>query len=682
VAVPLSLVGTLGFMYLADFSINNLTLMALTIATGFVVDDAIVMIENITRYIEGTDDSPPMPPLEAALKGAEQIGFTIISLTFSLIAVLIPLLFMGDVVGRLFREFAITLAVSILISAVVSLTLTPMMCARLLRLRPEHEQGRFYRTSQQWFDRVIHRYGEMLNWVLDRQTATLWVAVGTLALTVILYIFVPKGFFPLQDTGVIQGISEAPQSISFAAMAERQQSLAKTILEDPAVESFSSFIGVDGTNTTLNSGRVLINLKPHSKREGAVEIMRRLQLRLDKLEGIRLYMQPVQDLTIEDRVSRTQYQFTLETPDPDELAKWTHLLTDRLSQIPQLADVASDLQDQGLQAFLEIDRDTAGRLGITPAAINNALYNAFGQRLVSTIFTQSNQYRVVLEVKPEFRKGPGALSEIYVGTTGGTQVPLSTVTRLVEKPSLLAINHIGQFPAATISFNLAPRASLGDAVKAIEAAEREIGVPVSVRTSFQGAASAFRSSLASTLLLILAAIVTMYIVLGVLYESYIHPITILSTLPSAGVGALLALIISRTDLGIIGIIGIILLIGIVKKNAIMMIDFALDAERKQGKSPRDAIFQACLLRFRPILMTTMAALLSALPLMLGTGVGSELRHPLGITMVGGLIVSQMLTLFTTPVIYLWFDRLARRVDTQAGGDAAEGAGETVEGRQP
>jgi multidrug efflux pump len=654
VAVPLSLVGTFGVMYLAGFSINNLTLMALTIATGFVVDDAIVMIENIARYIEEGE-----PPLQAALKGAEQIGFTIISLTFSLIAVLIPLLFMGEVVGRLFREFAITLAVSILISAVVSLTLTPMMCARLLHRKPLAEQGAFYRASGRWFDGMIGRYGEMLNWVLDRQTATLWVFVGTLALTVILYVFIPKGFFPLQDTGVIQGISEAPQSVSFAAMAERQRSLARAILEDPAVESLSSFIGVDGTNTTLNSGRILINLKPKGERGDIATVIRRLQDRVARVEGISLYMQPIQDLTIEDRVSRTQYQFTLESANPDELAQWVHRLASRLSELPQLADVASDLQDQGLQAFLSIDRDTAGRLGITPAAIDVALYNAFGQRLVSTIFTQTNQYRVVLEVKPEFRRGPDALKDVHVASSSGVQIPLSAITTVTEKPALLAINHLGQFPAATISFNLAPGVALGDAVRAIEGEAQALGLPPSIRASFQGAALAFRASLANELLLILAAIVTMYIVLGVLYESYIHPITILSTLPSAGVGALLALMVSRTDLGVIAVIGIVLLIGIVKKNAIMMIDFALDAERKEGKSPREAITQASLLRFRPILMTTMSALLSALPLMLGTGVGSELRHPLGITMVGGLIVSQALTLFTTPVIYLWFDRLAR-----------------------
>ncbi|MFC5473468.1 MdtB/MuxB family multidrug efflux RND transporter permease subunit [Paraherbaspirillum soli] len=670
IAVPLSLVGTFGIMYLTGFSINNLTLMALTIATGFVVDDAIVMIENISRYIE-----EGMQPLQAALKGAEQIGFTIISLTFSLIAVLIPLLFMGDVVGRLFREFAITLAVAILISAVISLTLTPMMCAKLLHHIPEDEQGWFYRKGGEVFERIIARYGVALDWVLERQFATLLVAIGTLVLTVVLYIFVPKGFFPVQDTGVIQGISEASQSVSFGAMAQRQQELAAVVLKDPAVESLTSFIGVDGTNATLNSGRMLINLKPHDTRISASEVIRRLQPELNReVGGITLYMQPVQDLTIEDSVSRTQYQFSVEDASGSELSKWVPKLVERLQQLPQLADVASNQQDLGLQAYIAIDRDAASRLGITTAAIDNALYNAFGQRLISTIYTQSNQYRVVMEVKPEFQKGPAALDSIFLVAANGTQIPLSSIATIEERTAPLVVNHIGQFPATTISFNLAPGVALGDAVDAIRAAEQAIGLPASIQTSFQGAALAFQASLSNTLMLILAAIVTMYIVLGVLYESYIHPITILSTLPSAGVGALLSLMIAGSDLGIIGIIGIILLIGIVKKNAIMMIDFALDAERNEGKSPRDAIFQACLLRFRPILMTTMAALLGALPLMLGSGVGSELRQPLGITMVGGLLVSQVLTLFTTPVIYLGFDRLARRLKARFGTPQEDGAG--------
>ena len=657
VAVPLSLVGTFGVMYLAGFSINNLTLMALTIATGFVVDDAIVMIENISRYLEEGDS-----PLEAALKGSEQIGFTIISLTVSLIAVLIPLLFMGDVVGRLFREFAITLAVSILISAVVSLTLTPMMCAKLLHHIPEEKQGRFYRASGRFFEAVIARYGTMLQWVLKRQGLTLAVAIGTLVLTGVLYVVIPKGFFPVQDTGAIQGISEAGQSVSFTAMAARQQELGRVILADPDVASLSSYIGVDGTNSTLNSGRFLINLTPkHTRKSSAIEVIRRLQPKLARLPGISLYLQPVQDLSIESTVSRTQYQFSVESANPDDLATWVGRMVDHLRGLPALADVASDLQNEGLQAYVEIDRDSASRMGVTVAAIDNALYNAFGQRLVSTIFTQSNQYRVVLEAPPALQRGLFALDNIYVTSSTGAQVRLTSVARVGERHAPLAINHVSQFPSAMVSFNLAPGYSLGDAVKAVEASQLELAVPASVQVSFQGAAMAFSSSLTNTLFLILAAIVTMYIVLGVLYESYIHPITILSTLPSAGVGALLALQIGDSDLGMIGIIGIILLIGIVKKNAIMMIDFALDAERTEGKTPEEAIYQACLLRFRPILMTTMAALLGALPLMLGTGVGSELRHPLGITMVGGLIFSQVLTLFTTPVIYLVFDRLSRRL---------------------
>jgi multidrug efflux pump len=691
IAVPLSLVGTFAVMYLLGYSLDNLSLMALTISTGFVVDDAIVMIENISRYIEMGDS-----PMQAALKGSAEIGFTIVSLTVSLIAVLIPLLFMADIVGRLFREFAVTLAVTIIFSAFVSLTLTPMMAARILKHHPEAEQGRFYRWSEWCFVKTIEQYGKMVRVVLRHQTLTLLVAVATLALTIYLYVIVPKGFFPVQDTGSILGISQAPETVSFSAMSNLQQELVRVIRQDPAVDDLTSFIGADGVNTTMNSGRIQISLKPLDQRAGvsASDVIRRLQPKLQQVTGIELFLQPVQDLTVEDRISKTEYQYSLDAPDKALLDQWAPRLVDRLKQLAELRDVASDQQNNGVGIFVDIDRDTAGRLGITPQNIDDALYDAYGQRQVSTIYTQTNQFHVILEVEPRYEQDTAALRDMYVPTnaasanlastialsgtntalTGAATIPPAPLTQLIRATKLavpITINHQSQFPVVTLSFNLAPGASLGAAVAHIKQVTKDLDMPASIESSFQGTAHAFESSLANESILILAAIITVYIVLGMLYESFIHPITILSTLPSAGVGAILALVLFKKDLDVIALIGIILLIGIVKKNAIMMIDFALEAERVEGKSPEEAIYQACLLRFRPIMMTTMAALLGAVPLAFGSGVGSELRKPLGICIIGGLLVSQVMTLFTTPVIYLFFGRAAawlRGSDNSREGD--------------
>lgn len=653
IVVPLSLVGTFAFMYLMDFSVNNLTLMALTIATGFVVDDAIVMLENVARHREMGET-----PMQAALKGAGEIGFTLMSLTFSLVAVLIPLLFMPDVVGRLFHEFAITLAVAIVISLVVSLTLTPMMCARMLSTPPQEK-------SDGLLHGVIERYGRALDWVLERQTPALLVMLGTIALTGLLYLAVDKDFFPVQDSNVIQVVTEGPQDISFTAMAERQQQLAQALLQDPGIESLSSFIGVDGVNVTVNSGRILINLPPHDQRdESLFEVMARLRERAASVDGISAWFQPVQELTIEDRVSRTQYQFSLTSLDSDALHEWVPQMVAALNARPELSEVAADLQQRGMQAYVDIDRDAAARFGLDVTDIANTLYNAFGQRQIATLFTQSNQYRVIMEVDPQFAGDPESLQRLFITTADGSSVPLASVARVQQRAAPLLINHQGQFPATTVSFNLADGASLGDAVEAIEQVQQALGLPATIELRFQGAAEAFRASLGNTLWLILAAVLTMYIVLGVLYESTIHPVTILSTLPSATVGALLALLLTDRALDMISVVGIVLLIGLVKKNGIMMVDFALEAQRNQGMSPREAIHRAAMLRFRPILMTTLAALFGALPLMLASGSGAELRQPLGVVMVGGLLVSQVLTLFTTPVVYLFFDRLAGKPAAQ------------------